>query len=102
VESNAEDHKGNYPGAHSIRIRITADAATRRLLGVQMVGHKDAAVAKRIDVAATAIHHRMTVNDLADLDLSYTPPLGQPVGRGSDGRTRLGTRHAQTLDRRPR
>jgi hypothetical protein len=76
VESNAEDHKANYPGAHSIRIRITADAATRRLLGVQMVGHKDAAVAKRIDIAATVIHHHMTANDLADLDLSYTPPLG--------------------------
>jgi NADPH-dependent 2,4-dienoyl-CoA reductase/sulfur reductase-like enzyme len=43
VESDADDHKAYYPGAHSIRIRITADTATHRLLGVQMVGHKDAA-----------------------------------------------------------
>jgi NADPH-dependent 2,4-dienoyl-CoA reductase/sulfur reductase-like enzyme len=78
VESDADDHKAYYPGAHSIRIRVTADAATRRLLGVQMVGHKDAAVAKRIDIAATAIHHGVTVDELADLDLSYTPPLGSP------------------------
>jgi hypothetical protein len=43
-----------------------------------MVGHQDSAVAKRIDIAATAIHHGMTVDELADLDLSYTPPLGSP------------------------
>jgi hypothetical protein len=78
VESDADDHKAYYPGAHSIRIRVTADTATHRLLGVQMVGHKDAAVAKRIDIAATAIHHGMTIDKLADLDLSYTPPLGSP------------------------
>jgi NADPH-dependent 2,4-dienoyl-CoA reductase/sulfur reductase-like enzyme len=78
VESDADDHKAYYPGAHSIRIRATADTATHRLLGVQMVGHKDAAVAKRIDIAATAIHHGMTIDELADLDLSYTPPLGSP------------------------
>jgi NADPH-dependent 2,4-dienoyl-CoA reductase/sulfur reductase-like enzyme len=78
VESDADDHKAYYPGAHSIRIRVTADTTTSRLLGVEMVGHKDAAVAKRIDIAATAIHHDMTVDGLADLDLSYTPPLGSP------------------------
>jgi NADPH-dependent 2,4-dienoyl-CoA reductase/sulfur reductase-like enzyme len=78
VESDADDHKAYYPGAHSIRIGVTADTATHRLLGVQMVGHKDAAVAKRIDIAATAIHHGMTVDEFADLDLSYTPPLGSP------------------------
>jgi NADPH-dependent 2,4-dienoyl-CoA reductase/sulfur reductase-like enzyme len=78
VESDADDHKAYYPGAHRIRIRITADTATHRLLGVQMVGHKDAAVAKRIDIVASAIHHGMTVDKLADLDLSYTPPLGSP------------------------
>ncbi len=78
VESDADDHKAYYPGAHSIRLRVTADTATHRLLGVQMVGHQDAAVAKRIDIAATAIHHGMTVDELADLDLSYTPPLGSP------------------------
>ena len=78
VDSDADDHKAYYPGAYSIRIRVTADRATRRLLGVQMVGHKDAAVAKRIDITATAIHHGMTVDELADLDLSYTPPLGSP------------------------
>ena len=35
-------------------------------------------MAKRIDIAATAIHHGMTVDEIADLDLSYTPPFGSP------------------------
>jgi NADPH-dependent 2,4-dienoyl-CoA reductase/sulfur reductase-like enzyme len=78
VESEADDHKAYYPGARSIRIRVTADSDTGRLLGMQMVGHKEAAVAKRIEIAAAAIHHAVTVDELADLDLSYTPPLGSP------------------------
>ncbi len=78
VESAADDHKAYYPGAHRINMRWTADTGSRRLLGVQMVGHKDAAVAKRIDIAATGIHNNMTIDAISDLDLSYTPPLGSP------------------------
>ncbi len=52
--------------------------ATGRLLGVQLFGHRHAEIAKRIDIAATALFHAMTVNGLSDLDLSYTPPLGSP------------------------
>ena len=57
---------------------MTADRTTGRLLGMQLSGHKDGEVAKRIDIAATAIYHGMTVNAVSDLDLSYTPPLGSP------------------------
>jgi hypothetical protein len=35
-------------------------------------------VPKRIDIAATALFHGMTVDALNDLDLSYTPPFGSP------------------------
>ena len=44
------------------------------LLGAQAVGPDG--VDKRIDVLATAIRNRMTVRDLIDLDLSYSPPYG--------------------------
>jgi hypothetical protein len=50
----------------------------RGALGVQLFGHRHAEIAKRIDIAATAIFHNMTVDGLSDLDLSYTPPLGSP------------------------
>src|SRR5689334_21866472 len=78
VAFEADDHKAYYPGRHRIALRFTGDRATGRLLGVQLFGHKHAEVAKRIDIAATAIFHGMTIDAVSDLDLSYTPPLGSP------------------------
>jgi NADPH-dependent 2,4-dienoyl-CoA reductase/sulfur reductase-like enzyme len=74
----ADDHKAYYPGSHKIAMRFTGDRATGRLLGVQLFGHKHAEVAKRIDIAAAAIYSGLTVDEVSDLDLSYTPPLGSP------------------------
>ena len=78
AETQADDHKAYYPGSHRITIRVTGDRTTGRLLGMQLFGHKNAEIAKRTDIAATAIYHGMTVNAVSDLDLSYTPPLGSP------------------------
>jgi NADPH-dependent 2,4-dienoyl-CoA reductase/sulfur reductase-like enzyme len=78
IGSEADDHKAYYPGSHRIQMRVTGDRATGRLLGVQLFGHRHAEIAKRIDIAATAIFHNMTVDAVSDLDLSYTPPLGSP------------------------
>jgi NADPH-dependent 2,4-dienoyl-CoA reductase/sulfur reductase-like enzyme len=78
VESTHLDHKGYYPDAHEIRIRLTGDRSTGRLLGAQMIGHFQAEVAKRIDIFAAAIFHGMCVDDLNMLDLSYTPPVSSP------------------------
>jgi NADPH-dependent 2,4-dienoyl-CoA reductase/sulfur reductase-like enzyme len=78
VESAADDHKAYYPGSHRITMRVTGDRATGRLLGLQLFGHKNAEIAKRVDIAAAAIFNHMTVDAVSDLDLSYTPPLGSP------------------------
>jgi NADPH-dependent 2,4-dienoyl-CoA reductase/sulfur reductase-like enzyme len=78
VESEADDHKAYYPGSHKITMRVTGDRTTGQLLGLQLFGHKNAEIAKRVDIATTAIFHRMTVDAVSDLDLSYTPPLGSP------------------------
>ena len=78
VEFETWDHKVYYPDAHPIRIRVTGDAHTRQLLGAQIMGHYQGEVAKRIDIFATALFHSMTVDQLNDLDLSYTPPLSSP------------------------
>jgi NADPH-dependent 2,4-dienoyl-CoA reductase/sulfur reductase-like enzyme len=78
VESQADDHKAYYPGSHRITMRVTGDRGTGRLLGMQLFGHRHAEIAKRVDIAATAIFHGMTVDAVSDLDLSYTPPLGSP------------------------
>ena len=78
VGSEADDHKAYYPGSHRVTMRVTGDRATGRLLGLQLFGHRHAEIAKRIDIAATAIFNGMTVDAVSDLDLSYTPPLGSP------------------------
>lgn len=78
VASAPDDHKAYYPGSHRIAMRYTGDQKSRRLLGVQLVGHRDAEVAKRIDIGAVALFHEMNIDALSDLDLSYTPPLGSP------------------------
>jgi NADPH-dependent 2,4-dienoyl-CoA reductase/sulfur reductase-like enzyme len=78
VAAEADDHKAYYPDSHRIRMRVTGDRATGRLLGLQLFGHRHAEVAKRIDIAAAAIFHEMTVDAVSELDLSYTPPLGSP------------------------
>lgn len=78
TNSTAWDHKAYYPNARELSIRITGDRRSGRLLGAQMVGHWQSEVAKRIDIFATAIFHEMNVEDLNDLDLSYTPPLSSP------------------------
>jgi NADPH-dependent 2,4-dienoyl-CoA reductase/sulfur reductase-like enzyme len=78
VDSESWDHKAYYPGATKVRIRITGDRKTHRLLGAQIVGRYGAEVSKRIDVFAAALFNDMKIEDLNHLDLSYTPPLGSP------------------------
>jgi NADPH-dependent 2,4-dienoyl-CoA reductase/sulfur reductase-like enzyme len=78
VPHEADDHKAYYPGSHRIHMRYTGDRRSGRLLGVQLVGHCHAEIAKRIDIPATGIFHGITVDAVSELDLSYTPPLGNP------------------------
>ncbi|NMP22734.1 FAD-dependent oxidoreductase [Sulfobacillus harzensis] len=67
-------HAGYYPGARDVLIKLLYDPASGRILGAQAAGEEG--VDKRIDVIATAIHARMTVDDLGELDLAYAPPVG--------------------------
>lgn len=78
VQSSADDHKRYYPGAEPIHFRITGDTTAGRLLGAQLVGRLSTETAKRVDTFATALHAELTVAQISDLDLSYTPPLGSP------------------------
>jgi NADPH-dependent 2,4-dienoyl-CoA reductase/sulfur reductase-like enzyme/rhodanese-related sulfurtransferase len=66
-------HAGYFPGAEQIHLTVTF-ADDGRLLGAHAVGR--AGVDKRIDVVATALTAGMTVDDLAELELSYAPPYG--------------------------
>jgi NADPH-dependent 2,4-dienoyl-CoA reductase/sulfur reductase-like enzyme len=63
----------SYPGDKPITTVVYAERSGGRLLGAQMIGGD--AVAKRIDVFATALHARMTLSQVEALDLSYAPPF---------------------------
>jgi len=73
ASAESETRAGYYPGAGSITVKLLAERGTGRLLGGQIVGVEGAA--KRIDILATALTARMTVDQLVDLDLSYAPPF---------------------------
>lgn len=75
VHLHPNQHAGYFPGAAQIHLNLHFRAGDGLLLGAQAVGVEG--VDKRIDVLATAIRSRMTVADLIDLDLSYSPPYGQ-------------------------
>ena len=78
ITTVADDHKRYYPGATPLTVAVTGDTATGRLLGAQLVGRRTAEVAKRVDTYASALHSELAVDEVSDLDLSYTPPLGAP------------------------
>jgi NADPH-dependent 2,4-dienoyl-CoA reductase/sulfur reductase-like enzyme len=63
----------SYPAGKPITITYVVEKDTGRLLGAQMVGQEG--VAHRIDTLATALYGRMTVDDVARLDLGYAPPF---------------------------
>lgn len=66
------DHASYYPGANELALKIVYDRSGGKLLGAQAFGKSG--VEKRIDVVATALAARMTIHDLARLDLAYAPP----------------------------
>ena len=69
------DHAGYFPGATQIHLTVHIRSTDGLVLGAQAVGQDG--VDKRIDVIATAMRANMTISELIDLDLSYSPPYGQ-------------------------
>ena len=73
VHLHPNNHAGYYPGARPLHLKLLF-APDGRVLGAQATGGDG--VDKRIDVIATAIRAGLTVDDLADLELAYSPPFG--------------------------
>ncbi len=65
--------KSSTFGGGDLIIKAVSCRATRKLLGVQIMGEDG--VDKRIDVFATALAAGMTADDLEHLDLAYAPPF---------------------------
>ncbi len=67
------DRAGYYPGALPVTVKLTANASDGTVLGAQLLGTGE--VAKRVDVLVTAISAGRTIEDMANLDLAYSPPF---------------------------
>jgi NADPH-dependent 2,4-dienoyl-CoA reductase/sulfur reductase-like enzyme len=70
----AWDRAAYYPTARKIWVKLIAERESRKVIGAQAAGYADAS--KPIDVAAGAITSGMRVDELAQLDLAYSPPYG--------------------------
>jgi len=74
VVVHKEHHTSYYPGAETVTTMLIYDRNTGIILGGQAAGYKGAD--KRLDVIATATAAKLTINDLADIDFAYSPPIG--------------------------
>ena len=67
------NHAPYYPGASPITIKALYSKENRQILGAQAVGISG--VDKFIDVIATTIKFKGTIDDLTELELAYAPPF---------------------------
>lgn len=73
----ANDKAHYYPGSKRIIIKLIAEKGSGLLLGAEIVG--DGVVDKRIDVVASALAGKATIEQLSKFDLSYAPPYSSPM-----------------------
>jgi len=69
-----KDKVGLMPDSEELHFKIVFEKPTGRIIGAQAVGRGN--VDKRIDVIATAITAKATIDHLTDLELCYAPPFG--------------------------
>lgn len=68
------DKVGIMPNSHPLHFKLIYEVPTGKILGAQALGKGN--VDKRIDVIAALIHMNATLEDLKDLELTYSPLLG--------------------------
>lgn len=72
------DDKAHYmPGAGNFIIKLVADRASRRILGVQALGKGE--VDKVVDICVAAIAMKATADDMSDMDFAYAPPFSTAI-----------------------
>ena len=73
VYLHPNNHAAYYPGATVISIKALYNKENGQILGAQAVGISG--VDKFIDVIATSIKFKATIDDLTELELAYAPPF---------------------------
>lgn len=73
----ALDRPAYYPGQGLVLLKLITEEGTQRVLGAQALGAAE--VVKRVDVLASIIRLGGTVDDVAEVDLGYSPPFSTPL-----------------------
>lgn len=73
----ADDKAHYYPGASTFMIKLIAETASRKLLGLQVIGA--GAVDKMTDIAVVGLSQGMKLDDFDTLDLAYAPPFSTAI-----------------------
>ncbi len=66
-----------YPDMEHFSIRLVAEKATRKLIGVQVFGK--GTVDKIVDIGVTAISLGATIDKFDDMDFAYSPPFSSVI-----------------------
>ncbi|MCE4955748.1 CoA-disulfide reductase [Macrococcoides caseolyticum] len=76
VTQTQKQHAGYMPGAEPITLTVYYDKHTRHILRASAYGKSG--VDKRIDIIATAMIGHLTVDDLKDIEVAYSPVYSSP------------------------
>lgn len=72
-----KDKAGYMPEVENITLKLVADRRSHRILGVQAIGC--GAADKKVNNISIGLPKRITVEDLLDVDLTYSPPFSTSV-----------------------
>jgi len=73
------DHAHFYPEKDLMYLELVAEKGTGRVLGIQGLGNSDDGMVGRINAVAPMLKHRITVEDITNLELPYSPPFSSAM-----------------------
>jgi NADPH-dependent 2,4-dienoyl-CoA reductase/sulfur reductase-like enzyme/rhodanese-related sulfurtransferase len=68
-----------YPDQEMMVMKLIADRESRQVIGVEAVGPNGDAVKARVDVVAALLPNRPTLDDIANLEVAYSPPYASAM-----------------------
>lgn len=71
------DKAGYMPEVENITLKLIADRRSHKILGIQAIGCGDAD--KKVNMISVGLSHRITVENLLNVDLTYAPPFSTSI-----------------------
>ncbi|ACL05915.1 FAD-dependent pyridine nucleotide-disulphide oxidoreductase [Desulfatibacillum aliphaticivorans] len=68
-----------YPTNQLMYMKLIADKTTRKVLGVEAVGHNGDAVKARVDAVSAVLPFGPDVSDITALEVTYAPPFASAM-----------------------